>query len=571
MWDWERASVPYRPIFRRRLLRRRVLTLLIAAIIAIPYYLYHRHMASESIGQRVFDQVVSTISLRYFDQSYHGVAWRQVAEQHRLSVVNAPTTQGRYAALRALIAQLHDSHTAVYSPDDLQPPREKSVRAVLGMSPDYVASGPSIDWRRLPHGVGYLRISSFPDSLTDVLAWALSDVVHDRAMILDLRGNPGGLVDSVDEVAGVFLPAGTLISSGTRRYHPFGPQQFRATADTGTSYQGRLAVLVDEDTRSGAESLARALQYYHRATLIGTRTAGKVLGVDAEIPLDDGGLLRVATLDMRDPSGQRLEGRGVNPDVVADSQHQLATAIALVEAPPAQTTTQWICPISVGRFWLAAEDPSRGYAHFAVAFTNTGGGEYGVTLRVTGAEPGEPSTVNVQRVDLQTPAFTFVYPSHDPVGVTISQVIDLRNGTVLGCTPDQSSQDEERDKPGPFAVATVADGPQTFAPAIAAAPFKGFRQIQESDFVVKAPLHYPQMAIQQGLSGVSVVVVTIGAGGKLLDAKVWRSAGSSILDEAALRAASESTFSEPQLNGKPTTADYLIDYVFQLSGVQKRP
>ena len=93
MWDWERASVPYRPIFRRRLLRRRVLTLLIAAIIAIPYYLYHQHVASEPLGQRVFDQVVSTISLRYFDRSYHGVAWRQVAEQHRSIIVNAPTTQ----------------------------------------------------------------------------------------------------------------------------------------------------------------------------------------------------------------------------------------------------------------------------------------------------------------------------------------------------------------------------------------------------------------------------------------------------------------------------------------------
>ena len=325
-------------------------------------------------------------------------------------------------------------------------------------------------------------------------------------------------------------------------------------------------VLIDKNSRSGAESLARALQYYHRATLVGTHTAGKVLGVDVEIPLDDGGLLRVATLDMRDPSGQRLEGRGVAPDVAADSQHQVATAVALVDEPqPApQPTTRWICPISVGRFWLAAEDPARGYAHFGVAFVDTGGGAYGITLRVTGAEPGEPSTVEVPRVDLQTPAFTFIYPSHDPVGVTISQVVDLRNGTVLACTPDEG-REAGRDQPGPFAVATVNDGVKSFSPEVAAVPLSGPRQIQESDFIVKAALHYPQLAIQQGLSGVTVVIVTIGARGKLLDAQVWRSAGSSILDDAALKAARESTFSEPQLNGKPTTADYLIDYVFALS------
>jgi C-terminal processing protease CtpA/Prc len=327
MWDWERASVPYQPIHRRRLLRRRVLTLLIAALIVVPYYLYHHQRAVEPVGARVFDQVVSTIAIRYFDRSYHGIAWRAAAERYRPLVVNAATTQARYAALRSMISLLRDSHTAVYSPDDLQPRRDERRHEVFGMSPDASSDGPAIDWRTIKPGIGYVRIASFPDAMNDVLAWAMSDLVRDRALILDLRGNPGGLVDSVDEVAGVFLPQGSLISSGTRRYHVFGPQEFRATDDSGAHFSGRLVVLVDSQTRSGAESLARALQYYHRATLVGTRTAGKVLGVDAEITLDDGGLLRVATLDMRDPSGQRLEGRGVRPDRATTT-----TRTTLVEA-----------------------------------------------------------------------------------------------------------------------------------------------------------------------------------------------------------------------------------------------
>jgi C-terminal processing protease CtpA/Prc len=334
MWDWERASVPYRPIYRRRLLRRRFLTLLLAAAIAIPYYLYHHHQATQSIGERVFDEVTSTVSVRYFDASYHGIAWQSVAERYRPLVVNAPTTAARYVALRSMLAQLHDSHTAVYSPTDLEPPRDRDPHAVFGMAPDATVSEPAVDWKTLRPGVGYLRLSAFPDSLHSVLGWAMAGIGREPALILDLRGNPGGLVDSVDEVAGMFLPPGTLISTGTRRYNLFGSQRFTATDNSGFTYPGRLVVLIDKNSRSGAESLARALQYYHRATLVGTRSAGKVLGVDAEMTLADGGLLRVATLDMHAPDGQRLEGQGVQPDlIVSDETRQIPKALALLDEP----------------------------------------------------------------------------------------------------------------------------------------------------------------------------------------------------------------------------------------------
>jgi C-terminal processing protease CtpA/Prc len=102
-----------------------------------------------------------------------------------------------------------------------------------------------------------------------------------------------------------------------------------------------LYVLVDGSSESGAETLAAALQSYHRATIVGVKTAGKVMGVDLEEPLADGGLLRVATLDMIAPNGVRLEGRGVKPDVVVvrtardvarGVDPQLRTAIRLAQA-----------------------------------------------------------------------------------------------------------------------------------------------------------------------------------------------------------------------------------------------
>ncbi|HEY5095764.1 MAG TPA: S41 family peptidase, partial [Candidatus Eremiobacteraceae bacterium] len=138
-------------------------------------------------------------------------------------------------------------------------------------------------------------------------------------------------VDSVDATAGAFLPAGTLLSSARGRWLVFPARQFKADADAGVSYHGPLVVLVDGATSSGAETLARALQYYHRATIVGTHTAGKVMGVEVEMPLADGGLLRVATLDVSGPDGRRLEGRGVSPDVISQTRAgQMQTALALL-------------------------------------------------------------------------------------------------------------------------------------------------------------------------------------------------------------------------------------------------
>jgi hypothetical protein len=338
---FEESAVPYLPILRRRIWRRRLLITALVLLVVVPYAIIRYRLASETVGARLVDQIGSIVAMRYFDPNYHGVRWKALVAQYRPRVAAARTQSERYALLAKLVGTLADSHTAVYSPSDLTHVVSKRGTVVTRAAASNRDDESLVSWRALSYGVGYVRLGAFPDAIAPVLQWVMEEGGRFPALVLDLRGNPGGLVDSVDATAGVFLPPGTLVSSGLRRFHPFGVQRFRATPDAGVTYSGKLVVIVDGTTQSGAESLARALQYYHRAIIVGTRTAGKVLGVDVEVPLEDGGLLRVATLDMFAPDGKRLEGAGVTPDVIAISsprdsaaRHDRALSAALRTLAP---------------------------------------------------------------------------------------------------------------------------------------------------------------------------------------------------------------------------------------------
>jgi C-terminal processing protease CtpA/Prc len=407
--NWELSAAPYLPIYRRRLWRKRIVTGLVIAAIAIPTALYREHVVTEPLGSRVFEDVAESVASAYYDPTYHGLQWSAVARQYRPLVEGAPDSTSRYDALRRMLSALGDSHTMAFSPmevgrvehhsdagvsgaligpvggarvvmavarhspaeragfrrgqivvssDDapgapgaqrryiLRDPLTGQVRLTsLRLAPALAIDdprGPEIDWNIVAPGVGYLRIGSFPQAIDEVLGWSMQEIGAQPALILDLRSNPGGMLDAVDATAGIFLPKGTLVVSGWRRMRWFGPQPFTANDSVGTHYRGTLIVLVDESSESGAETLAAALQTYKRARVVGVRTAGKVMGVDLEEPLPDGGLLRVATLDMIAPGGIRLEGRGVKPDVkvartAADVARgvdpQLRAAIALARRP----------------------------------------------------------------------------------------------------------------------------------------------------------------------------------------------------------------------------------------------
>ncbi len=166
--------------------------------------------------------------------------------------------------------------------------------------------------------IGYIRISSFNEQTTDGLKKAIGDITAAippeklKGYILDLRNNPGGLLDQAISVSDAFLEKGEIVS--TRGRNAEETQRFNARAGDLTKSKP-LIVLINGGSASASEIVAGALQDHKRATLIGTRSFGKG-SVQTIIPLGSGnGALRLTTARYFTPSGHSIQAKGITPDI----------------------------------------------------------------------------------------------------------------------------------------------------------------------------------------------------------------------------------------------------------------
>ena len=161
--------------------------------------------------------------------------------------------------------------------------------------------------------VGYARLSQFTRGSADALRDAVTALRADKAtaLVLDLRGDPGGLVTEAVGVAGVFLPDGSTVVVTEGLNSP--RQVFRSDAAP-VAGDLPLVVLVDRGSASASEIVAGALRDAERGRLVGERTFGKAL-VQSTVPLRDGGALKLTTARYLTPSGYDLAKRGLPPDV----------------------------------------------------------------------------------------------------------------------------------------------------------------------------------------------------------------------------------------------------------------
>ncbi len=166
--------------------------------------------------------------------------------------------------------------------------------------------------------VGYVRITTFNEQTTDGLKKAIADIARQippeklAGYVVDLRNNPGGLLDQAVSVSSAFLKRGEVVSTRGRR-----PEEIqRFTARTGDLTKGKpLVVLINGGSASASEIVAGALHDQKRATLIGTRSFGKG-SVQTIIPLGPGkGAMALTTARYFTPSGQSIQARGIIPDI----------------------------------------------------------------------------------------------------------------------------------------------------------------------------------------------------------------------------------------------------------------
>ena len=194
---------------------------------------------------------------------------------------------------------------------------------------------------RLEGDYAYLRLGGLDERSTDKLDTGLRDLRREhpdiKGLVLDLRDNPGGLLDQAMAVSDAFLDSGQVFSQRGQK----ADENRRYTARPGDVISGLpMVVLINGGTAAGAEIIASALQDNHRARLVGTQSFGRG-SIQTVVPLSGGadGALKVTTAYFYRPSGEAIEAVGVKPDVVAPktagpTDAQLARAIDLLKAGP---------------------------------------------------------------------------------------------------------------------------------------------------------------------------------------------------------------------------------------------
>lgn len=174
----------------------------------------------------------------------------------------------------------------------------------------------SVKSRLLQPGFGYIRITQFQSRTAPNLSEALTKLVKTnkdplKGLIMDLRNNPGGVLDAAVDVSDAFLDKGTIVytegrSKGTEQYYKANP---------GDDLKGApMVVLVNEGSASASEIVAGALQDHHRAIVMGEKTFGKG-SVQTILPLANGTAVKLTTARYYTPNGRSIQAEGIEPDI----------------------------------------------------------------------------------------------------------------------------------------------------------------------------------------------------------------------------------------------------------------
>ncbi len=191
----------------------------------------------------------------------------------------------------------------------------------------------SVKSRVIEGNIGYVKVSQFQERTADDLEAALSKLEKQNitSLILDLRNNPGGLLNSAVDVSSQFLPAGKVVVSIKGRSGEKG--EYRTEDSKVSEQKGEKAkmfsaipmiVLVNQGSASASEIVAGALKDWNRAVILGVQTFGKG-SVQSVVPLSDGSGLRLTTARYYTPKGISIQSTGITPDIIVKLEQKNGT------------------------------------------------------------------------------------------------------------------------------------------------------------------------------------------------------------------------------------------------------
>jgi len=176
----------------------------------------------------------------------------------------------------------------------------------------------SVKSKTLEDGIGYIKVNQFQEQTSSDLAQAMEKLTEENinSLVLDLRNNPGGLLNSAIDVSSQFLSSGKLVvfikdKKGEKI-------EYRSNKNTVNSAIP-MVVLVNQGSASASEIVAGALKDWNRAVVIGTQTFGKG-SVQSVVPMNDGSALRLTTAKYYTPKGISIQSTGITPDIVVKAE-----------------------------------------------------------------------------------------------------------------------------------------------------------------------------------------------------------------------------------------------------------
>ncbi|MCX8022057.1 MAG: S41 family peptidase [Syntrophorhabdaceae bacterium] len=190
----------------------------------------------------------------------------------------------------------------------------------------------SVKYRMIDNGYGYIRIAQFQERTAKDLDNAIKDLEKMnkekplKGILLDLRNNPGGLLEQAVDVSDKFLSEGLIVYIEGRQKEE---SKMNFYASKKNDYTGPLVVLVNEGSASASEIVAGAMQDYKRAIIVGAKTFGKG-SVQTIYPLSDGSAVRLTTAKYYTPKGRSIQAEGIVPDILIDNNYVRSTKEKMV-------------------------------------------------------------------------------------------------------------------------------------------------------------------------------------------------------------------------------------------------